>query len=89
MTVSGPVGTFKDEAFTSVRLNPKPPACKAGALPLSYRPLNGAHLSDAGPHDDGEKNPKRVFSLSEDDSETSPEKKKGGDPSAGSPTDTL
>ncbi len=64
-----PSGLSRREDFLDALLNPKPPACKAGALPLSYRPLNGAHLADAGPRDDSEKNPKRVFSLSEDDSE--------------------
>ena len=49
-------------------LNPRPPACKAGDLPLIYRPDLQEHR----------------LNLALDGVNI-----RGGDPSAGSPTDTL
>ena len=40
MNINGLVGTFNILASTNNSLNPKPPLCKSGALPLSYEPIS-------------------------------------------------
>ena len=74
--------------WTRRDLNPRPPACKAGALPLSYGPKNFFLSLNSVLCFMKNKNIHKIILVLRLNFQKD-KNKKGGDPAVGSPTATL